>query len=101
MMSCPPEIAEILLEMLGRGLVKIRVLGWDGQADRCAVEADHLHNLPRLLAEYLPEGLLYYWDVERVSYIRNTPPEHLPVWESFWGQLEPHVETTRGILAHT
>jgi hypothetical protein len=101
MMSGPPEIAEILLEMLGRGLLEIRVLGWDGQADRCAVAADHLHNLPRLLAEYHPEGLLYYWDVERVCYLEKASPEHLDAFESFWHQLESHVEATRRILAHS
>ncbi len=100
-MSCPPEIAEVLLDVLAWGLVKIRHLGWAGQADRCAVEADHLHNLPRLLADYQPEGLLYYWDVERVCYIKIAPPEHLPAWESFWEQLEPHVEATRRSLAHS
>ena len=71
--------------------------GWDGRADRCALEADHLHNLPRLLAEYRPRVLLYYWDVERAGYIEQAPPERLAAWEPLWRRLEPHVEAIRRI----
>jgi hypothetical protein len=101
MMNCPPEIAEILLDMLEWEVIKIRSFGWEGRADQCAVAADHIHNLPRLLAEYHPEGLLYYWDTERVCYLEKAPPEHLPAWESFWERLEPHVEATRRSLVHS
>ena len=57
MMVCPPEIAEILLGIIEWGLIDIRVLGWDGHADRCAVEEDHIHNLPRLLADNRPSEI--------------------------------------------
>lgn len=95
MTECPPEVAEIVLEMLEYGLIVIRLQGWEGLADRCAVEADHLHNLPRLLAEYDPKLLLYYWDAERVGYLEKAPPERLSNWEEFWRRLEPHVEAVR------
>src|SRR5262245_57429376 len=98
-MSCPPEIADILLNILESGLLTIRVLGWNGEADRCAVEADHLHNLPSLLADYRPEKLLYYWDVQRTIYIEESPPEYQPVWEALWRRLESHVAATRRTLA--
>jgi hypothetical protein len=101
MTNCPPEIARILLEMIGWGLLRIRALGWSGQADRCTVEADHLHNLPHLLADYSPQRLLYYWDVERVGFLETVQPEHLDAFETFWQQLEPHVEATRRTIAHT
>src|SRR5207248_763300 len=45
-MQCPPEIVEIVAHILQVGLVRIRALGWQNNAGRCAVEADHLHNLP-------------------------------------------------------
>jgi len=101
MTSCPPEIARILLELLRWGILRIRALGWSGQADRCIVEADHLHNLPDLLAKYDPEQLLYYWDVERVCYIDATTREFAAAIEPLWQQLEPHVEAIRRILAHS
>jgi hypothetical protein len=95
MTGCPPEIAEIVLEMLEYGLIVIRLNGWDGRADHCAVDADHLHNLPPLLAKYDPKRLLYYWDVERASYLRKAPQDRLSNWEEFWRRLEPHVEAVR------
>ncbi len=98
-MKCPPEIAEILLMIIHWGPAVIRVLGWEGHADRCAVEADHLHNLPHLLADYSSQRLLYYWDVGRVCYLEKVQSEPLDAFESFWQQLEPHVEATRRILA--
>jgi hypothetical protein len=67
-MKCPDEIAQILLEILGIGILRIR-----NQAvvnpELCYVEADHLHNLPFLLASYRPELLDFYLDVERPSYL--------------------------------
>src|ERR1043166_741489 len=44
-MQCPPEIAEIVTQIISMGLLRIRASGWSGNADRCAIEADHLHNL--------------------------------------------------------
>ncbi len=51
-MNCPPEVAEILLEILQNGLLRIRMLGWSDAGHRCAIEADHLHNLPHLLTHF-------------------------------------------------
>jgi hypothetical protein len=99
-MNAPTGMAEILLELLETGLLSIRALGWNGQADRCADEADHLHNLPGLLAEYSPERLLYYWDVERVCYMHQASLPPLSAWEPIWRRLESHVEATRRSLAH-
>lgn len=92
MTTCPPEIAEVLLAMLETGLLRIRALAWSGQADRCAIEADHLHNLPGLLADYSPERLHYYWDVERVSYIDQDSEDQCEGWGPLWQRLYPHVE---------
>jgi hypothetical protein len=91
-MTSSTEIAEILTEILTTGLLRIRALGWSGNAERCAVESDHIHNLPDLLAHYSPERLDYYWNVERTSYIIQTPASELAVWEPLWRQLNAHVE---------
>jgi len=91
-MTCPEEIAEIVGEILRTGLLAIRVLGWSGDAKECAVEADHIHNLPTLFERFSPELLLYYWEVERTSYMSQVPPARLAVWEPLWRRLKDHVE---------
>ncbi|MGC1720755.1 MAG: hypothetical protein WA746_17385 [Isosphaeraceae bacterium] len=53
-MHCPAEIAEVILPILQYGLIRVRAFAWQGQAELCAVEADHIHNLPDLLADYYP-----------------------------------------------
>jgi hypothetical protein len=40
------ELRAVLLNILTTGLLRIRAYGWNGQVDLCALEADHLHNLP-------------------------------------------------------
>jgi hypothetical protein len=92
-MNCPEAIAEIILEILRTGLLNIRASGWTGDAKLCAVESDHIHNLPILLERYSPEMLRYYWDAERTSYVSQVPPARLAVWEPLWQQLRDHVET--------
>ena len=91
-MTCPPEIAEILAEILTTGLLRIRAQGWSGNAERSATEADHIHNVPHLMAHYSAESLAFYWDVERASYIKETPAAELAQWEPLWKQLSRHVE---------
>ena len=72
-MPCPPEIAEVLARMIAEGLLRIRAAGWSGRPDLCAIEADHLHNLPGLIADYSPDQLAYYWTVERPGYSERIP----------------------------
>jgi hypothetical protein len=91
-MTCSTEIAEVLTEILTTGLLRIRALGWSGKAERCAVEADHIHNVPDLLAHSSLERLNYYWNVERTSYIIQTPASELAVWEPLWRQLNEHLQ---------
>jgi hypothetical protein len=88
-MQCPPEIAEILCEILRTGLLRIRS---QDSAARCKVEADHLHNLPALLADFKPELLDFYWRVERVGYIEQSKPEEI-IFEPMWKALAKHVTT--------
>jgi hypothetical protein len=92
-MSCPPVIAAVVLELMETGLLRIRSLGWSGQADRCAIEADHIHNLPGLLIDYSRERLSDYWEVERTAYLTQTPESQRTGWEPLWQRLRPHTET--------
>lgn len=98
-MSCPPEVSEILLKIVRTGLLRVRSLAWSGQAECCAVEADHIHNLPDLVADFSRERLTYYWDVERTSYIASTPGEQRADWESLWQELRPHIEIANASAA--
>jgi hypothetical protein len=86
-MRCPPESAEILLDILRTGLIQIRALGWSGDAAACAAEADHLHNLPDLLANFSPERLRYYWDVERPAYLNRCGPDNAELFGPLWTRL--------------
>src|SRR5947208_2645496 len=91
-MQCPPpEIAEILCEILRVGLLRIRALGCDRNPERCAIEADHLHNLPALIASFDPDRLAYYWDAEREAFLRHSKPEDTSVFEALWKALGRHM----------
>ncbi len=90
-LSCPPEIAEIILEILQHGLLRIRGRGWRGDSAACASEADHLHNLPNLLSHYSPDLLRFYWEVERPAYCSSggsDPDSFGPVWERLHSLLK-------------
>lgn len=91
-MTCPSEVAEIIAEILKLGLLRIRAFGWEGDAPRCASEADHLHNLPTLLINYAPELLAYYWDTERVCFRERSSPADLVAFEPLWERLRFHVD---------
>ena len=90
-MQCPPEILKTLTDILYTGLLRIRALGWSQNAARCAVEADHLHNVPALLADYKPELLDFYWRVQRVEFIRESSYEEVARYEPLWNALAEHV----------
>jgi hypothetical protein len=87
-MQCPHEIAGILCEILRTGLLHLRARA---DADRCALEADHLHNLPGLLANFKPELLDYYWRVERAGFVERSTPEDVQSFEPLWKALAKHM----------
>jgi hypothetical protein len=90
-MSCPPEIADVILDILQKGLLRIRALGWSGNSAACASEADHLHNLPSLLSNYSPELLRYYWEAEKPGYCSRgdgDPKAFAPAWERLHSLLK-------------
>ena len=78
-----------LLSILRDGLLQIRALGGNGDAELCAVEAEHLHNIPELIRT-LDTGLLrYYYEAERPAYkghVKNTP-----MFEPHWSQIESYL----------
>jgi hypothetical protein len=86
-MTCPPDTARVLLQILEVALLQIRSKGWQGDGLRCAVEADHVHNMPALLSSYSDELLRYYWEVERPSFMKRCTPADLAVYEPLWDEL--------------
>ena len=96
-MECPRDIAEVILEILSRGTLRIRAFAGSQQSKKCFIEADHLHNLPHLLADYRPELLRFYWQTERPSFMRQVPAEERRDLEPLWDRLAKLLER-HGIL---
>jgi len=94
-MHCPAEIADVLLSILQTGLVRIRTFAWQGRAELCAIESDHIHNIPNLISNYSPEKLSYYWEVERPEYLRQVSTEDLDGWDALWRRLGHEIESTQ------
>jgi hypothetical protein len=87
-MCCPDDVAEVLTAILQTGLLRIRASAWANESERCAIEADHLHNLPSLLAQYSPDLLRYYWVVERTAFLNQSADQDVSSFEPLWNQLE-------------
>jgi hypothetical protein len=87
-MNCPSEIAEVLLKILAHGLLRIRAAGWSGAGDRCALEADHLHNLPGLLTDFSFDRLRYYWEGERPAFLQRSGEAEAAGFEPLWQKLQ-------------
>lgn len=61
--ECSEPLRRGLLDLLAQTLLWIR--NEPGDARLCLALADHMHNVPALLADFSPELLRYYWEVER------------------------------------
>ncbi len=90
-MVCTPELAEILARMLETAILSTRSAIWSGRPDVAAIEADHAHNLPGLIADFSDEGLSYYWNVERPAYIQQLDAPRIEPWLPLWDRLRTHV----------
>ena len=81
-----------LLSILAAGLLRIRVCGWGGHADQCALEADHLHNLPELIRTLDPKFLRYYYEISRQAFMERA--KNTQVFDSHWSQIENVLKRT-------
>ncbi len=86
-MTCPPEIADIILDILKTAILRTRSFAWSQDHARCAVEADHIHNLPQLLRHFSFDLLHFYWEIERPAYIGRTSADDLAMFEPLWIRL--------------
>jgi hypothetical protein len=90
-MRCPEEIANILHEILTQSLLRIRAAGWANNAALCATEADHVHNIPVLLAHYSAEYLKSYIEVvTSSSYVDRCHQMgyNIQQYRALWDKLE-------------
>jgi hypothetical protein len=86
-MTCPADVARVVLQILEVAVLQIRARGWQGDGFRCAVEADHVHNLPALLSDYADDLLKFYWEVERPAFMKRCAPADLAAYEPLWAEL--------------
>src|ERR1700722_12803625 len=77
----------ILVEIVSTGLRRIQEMGPTGNAQRCAIEAEHVQHLPALLYEFDPEVLQHYWNVERPAYCGKSSAEETAAFEPLWQTL--------------
>ena len=83
-MNNDDEIGTVLLNIVRIGILHIRNLGFAGNVEECAIQADHLHNLPQLVKSPRREELLYYYNIERTAFLQRTSSNtdmFKPEWE--------------------
>lgn len=88
-MTCPFEIAEVLLDLIDLGIAASRRAASADDPAWSAREADHLYHLTHLLHDYNDELLRFYWDVKRVTYLRQLDRGRAISWELLWERLRP------------
>jgi hypothetical protein len=82
-----PIVQASLLTILKLGLPNIRCEAWRKNSERCAIEADHLHNIPGLLEDFSIDLLKYYVDIERLRYVREINDQVLEEIRNAWTDL--------------
>ena len=86
-MNAPPIVQASLLTILKLGLLNIRREAWRKNSERCAIEADHLHNIPGLLEDFSIDLLKYYVDIEKPQYVRETDDQVFEEIRNAWTEL--------------
>lgn len=90
----PADVREALAQILEIACLSIRVAARKGDAKYCAIEADHIHNLPELLRKFDAAKLKYYLTVTRPSYVEalsKLPGTTVEPYQPYWRQLEAHA----------
>jgi hypothetical protein len=92
-MNCPHSIAEALLDIVTQGILRCRAAAWSGDAERCAIEADHIHNLPNLIKSYSNDLLESYWTVERPAFRAASSAADVKPFEPLWARLGSYIKS--------
>lgn len=88
------ERDSIYRQLLEHGLLRLRDSAVLGYLQYCAVEAEHLHNIPSLIGETNEHRHRYYFDQERDYYLerldRSVPGVDitLRLHDELWTRLE-------------
>lgn len=84
------RITNVLLRILEVGLLRIRAAR---DCAECALEADHLHNLPSIIQTQRPELLEYYLTAEQPGFERDA--RNVEQFTPLWVELRRLVELTK------
>ena len=93
------ERDSIYVQILHQGLLRIRDSAALGHLQYCAVESEHLHNVPSLIGESNEKRHLYYFSQERAHYLehvdRSIPGVDFTLrrYEELWSRLSQFNET--------
>jgi hypothetical protein len=86
-MRCPPDIADVVAELLYRGIIRARAFAHPGYEKRCFIETDHVHNLPHIINDFKVDRLEYYWNIERPLFMKQVPANETQDLAPLWDQL--------------
>jgi hypothetical protein len=70
--------------ILTESLLRIRREAAFGHHEACEIEADHVHNLPHLLADFSEDLLAFYYNTERKVYLAQTGGNYPHSYEDAW-----------------
>ncbi len=98
-MNCPPELIRPLSDIIRHGILSARAAAWSGDSQRAAVEADHIHNLPGLIADFSEDRLKYYWEAERQDYLDKSKSISVGQFERAWASIQRFIESQSGMVA--
>lgn len=92
-MAIEIAVRTTLASILATGLLRIRSYGEQGLAQRCSSEADHLHNLPGIIARPSLQMLFHYFEVERPAFVSCAVG--VEQFETDWNRLRTLIEELR------
>ncbi len=90
---------DLYLKILYYALLNIRGLGKMGRGSECAIEADHVHNIPELLATEDPGRQTHYWDIERTLYLKSKS-EFKSAFHLLWKEMEIRQHNPNAYMIH-
>lgn len=94
--NCPDEVADVVLTILKDAILSMRIAGYAGNAEYCAIQANHIYNLPGLLRHYRRERLESYLKYGRGHYLRavgEIPEVNPEAFNPLWQRLEEFLAT--------
>jgi len=98
-MSAPKAIQDALTEIVYYGILMIRMEAKGGNSVRCAIEAEHIHNLPNLINNYSDDYLLCYYPKDVQSYLAATKSTNVNCFRPAWMIIDQYLKE-KGKIPH-